>query len=101
MIKPNNVWGVYVLEDTDDDVSFYCIALFYNEESAKSLKNNLIQGIEDVIDDLEDNNEDYFTEEHCNDENVKEYLNNANLKEGIQVRSCTYKIYVSQEAIYK
>lgn len=101
MITHKNIWGVYVLEDTDDDVCFYCIALFHDESRAKQLKNDLQRLIDAAIDRLEDEDIEFFRVDDCDDEDVKEFLVNADLKEGIQVRNCNYKIYVSKEVVYK
>lgn len=102
MITFRNVWGVYVLEDTDDDdVAFYCIGIFKDEDMAYEVKERLIADIDRNIERLEDNNEDFFSVDDCTDENVKDYLKYADLNDGIQVRNCTYKIFVSKEVYYR
>lgn len=101
MISHKEVWGVYVLEDTDNDVCFYCIGLFYREHNAEQLKNDIQRCIDETIDRLEEEDTEFFRVEDCDNEDVKEYLVKADLKEGIQVRNCNYKIFVSSEVIYK
>lgn len=101
IITYRNVWGVYVLEDTEDDVAFYCIGLFKKEDDAEKVKEIIVKDIERNIDQIEENDEEYFTVNHCTDENVKNYLEHAELKDGIMVRNCSYKIFVSKEVYYR
>ena len=101
IITQGKVWGIYVLEDTESDVAFYCIGVFNVEHDAYKVKKMILNDIDKHIDAIEENDEEYFTVDHCSDMNVKKYLINANLNEGIQVRNCKYKIFVSEEVLYK
>jgi len=101
MVSFRNVWGVYVIEDTDDDVLFYCIGIFKSNEDAESMKYLLYNDIDNNIDEIEENGEEFFTVSHCSDENLKNYLERADLKDGIMVRNCNFKIFVSKEVYYQ
>jgi len=101
IITYRNVWGVYVLEDTEDDVAFYCIGIFKKEDDAEKVKEIILKDIDRVIDSIEEAGEEYFTINHCTDENVKNYLEHADLNDGIMVRNCSYKIFVAKEVYYR
>lgn len=95
------VWSVCVIEDVTDDISFYCLGVFTDETYADDVKRRLVDSIERVIDQIDDNGDEFFTTEYCDDEELSNVISNANLNEGIRVISCDYKIFVNQDVLYK
>lgn len=101
MISHETVWGVCVIEDVVDDICFYTIAIFRDKNRAENLKQVLQENIDDTIDNIQDNGDEFFTEEHCKSETLKQFIVNANLNEGIRVVSCDYKILIQEDILYK
>lgn len=99
-VKCRTVFSVQALEEDDENVCAYNIAVYEERKRADSLVELIQIQVDDAIDGMEDTNEDYFTPEHCTSEYLALVLKNANLKEGIQVRNCSYKIYVTEETLY-